>query len=662
MNLINNINYSNESILNAIIESTADGILVVSKDGHILKTNKKFKLLWNISDSILETNDDEKIIASVLEQLSEPKLFLKNVKELYSQPEKESSDILNFIDGRVFERYSAPYKMDGEILGRVWSFRDISTQKQTEETLNHERIVLRTIIDNLPDAIYAKDIKFRKTLANKADLNNMGCISEAEAIGKTDFEFFSVESATVAYNDDKSIIETGQPVIDREEDLIDKNGRRNWILTTKIPLKDKNGNISGIIGVGRNITNRKKNELIRETLYEISESVLTTFDMPMLYKKIHHAVANLMPAKNFFIALFDENKNVLSFPYMVDEYDEPYDPKPLGKGLTEYVIRTGKPILIDAKKDMELCEAGEVELIGTPATIWLGVPLKENDRVTGVIVLQDYDNPKAYGNDELQLLVFISEQIALAIARKKNAEEVQKYVAELNELNQTKDKFFSIIAHDLKNPFVTLLGFSEILLSEYKELQSDEVLYFINEMKNTADLSFNLLQNLLQWSRSQTGKIEFHPSNINLFKIVQQNILLVNKAAEKKGISLFNNVIEELNLYADEDMLNTIIRNLLTNAIKFTNTNGIISVESKINKSMVEIYIKDSGVGMDEETVAKLFRLESTQSTTGTNNETGTGLGLILCKEFVEKHDGKIWVNSEVGKGSTFCFSIPLKE
>ena len=662
MNLINNINYSNESILNAIIESTADGILVVSKDGRILKTNKKFKILWNISDSVLETNNDEKIIASILEQLSEPELFLKNINELYSKPEKESSDILNFVDGRVFERYSAPYKMDGEILGRVWSFRDITKQKQTEETLNHERIVLRTIIDNLPDAIYAKDLKFRKTLANKADLQNMDCISEDEAIGKTDFEFFSVESATVAYNDDKSIIETGQPVIDREEDLIDKNGRRNWILTTKIPLKDKNGNISGIIGVGRNITKRKKNELIRETLYEISESVLTTFDMPMLYKKIHHAVANLMPAKNFFIALFDENKNVLSFPYMVDEYDEPYDPKPLGKGLTEYVIRTGKPVLIDAKKDMELCEAGEVELIGTPATIWLGVPLKDNDRVTGVIVLQDYDNPKAYGNDELQLLVFISEQIALAIARKKNAEEVQKYVAELNELNQTKDKFFSIIAHDLKNPFVTLLGFSEILLSEYKELQSDEVLYFINEMKNTADLSFNLLQNLLQWSRSQTGRIEFHPTQLNLHSLVEQNIMLLIKSAEKKNISLLNNVQSNALVQADEDMLNTVIRNLLTNAIKFTNVNGEISVESNVNDEIVEVKIKDSGVGMDEETVAKLFRLESTHSTTGTNNETGTGLGLILCKEFVEKHNGKIWVNSEVGKGSTFCFSIPLKE
>jgi PAS domain S-box-containing protein len=472
MNLNNDNDSSVVSLLNAIIESTTDGILVVSEDGRVLKANSKFKELWNISDAIFATDDDSKMIDSILSQLNQPELFLKKVRELYRQPEEESFDVLKFKDGKIFERYSVPYKMGSKILGCVWSFRDVTKQKQTEEILKSERIVLRTIIDNLPDAIYTKDLNFKKTLSNRADLKNMGCTTEADALGKTDFDFFSNESASVAYIDDKRIVETGKSVIDREQNLIDKEGNRNWILTTKIPLLDKSGKISGIVGVGRNITKRRKNELIREALYEISESVLTTVDMTMLYKKIHHAVGNLMPAKNFIIALYDKNKNTLSFPYMVDEYDEPYAPKQLGKGLTEYIIRTG-----------------------TPAEIWLGVPLIDNGMVSGVIVLQDYKNPAAYGKDELQLLVFISEQIALAIARKKNAEAVQNYVAELNELNQTKDKFFSIIAHDLKNPFVTLLGFSEILLSEYKELQSDEVLFFINVMKNTADLSFNLLQN-----------------------------------------------------------------------------------------------------------------------------------------------------------------------
>ncbi len=658
----NNNKQSDLSMLDSIIESTSDGILVVSTNGEVLKANSKFKQLWNISDAIFETYNDEKIIFSILDQLDQPELFLKKVHELYNQSNDESTDVLKFKDGRIYERYSAPYKIEENIIGRVWSFKDVTKQKVTEEKLLNERLLFRTIIDILPDAIYVKDLELKKRLANRADLKNIGCTTEEEVIGKTDFDFFTHEYASSFYKDDKSIIETGNPVLDREESFLDSEGRRNWLLTTKIPLLDKDGNISGIVGVGRNITKRKKNELIREALYEISESVLTTTDIKMLYQKIHLAVGKLMPADNFIIAHYDDEKKILSFPYMVDEYDEQYAPKQLGKGLTEYVLRTGKPVLVDAQKDLELCEAGEVELVGTPSEIWLGVPLKDDDKVSGVIVLQDYKNPNAYSKDEMQLLVFISEQIALAIARKRNAEERQRYLAELNELNQSKDKFFSIIAHDLKNPFITLLGFSEILLSDYKDLQSDEVLFFINEMKETADLSFNLLQNLLQWSRSQTGKIEFQPQILNLLSIVEQNVLLVKKSAEKKSILLTNKVISNLEVNADEDMLNTIIRNLLTNAIKFTPRNGQISVEFCINSDSVELRIKDSGVGMSEETVSKLFSLKSTQSSFGTENESGTGLGLILCNEFVEKHGGKILVKSELGKGSTFSFSLPVTQ
>lgn len=648
------------SLLNAIIESTADGILVVANDGHVIMTNRKFRELWNIPDSVFKTNDDDKLIASILDQLVQPDLFLKKVRELYMHPEDESLDILKFKDGRVYERYSSPYRMDSNILGRVWSFRDITMQMQTQEKLNKERILFRTIFDHLPDAIYVKDLKFRKTLTNNADLKNMGCVKEEEVLGKTDFDFFDNQSAVAFYNDDKSVVETGIPVFNREESFVDKDGHRNWLLTTKIPFVDNDGNISGIIGVGRNITIRKRNELIREALYQISESVLITRDMNTLYKKIHNAVSNLMPVKNFFIALYDEKQKLLSFPYMVDEFDAPYPPKPLGKGLTEYVLRIGKPVLVDAQLNLELRKTGEVELIGTPTVIWLGVPLKVADKIFGVIVVQDYDNPKAYGNDEMQILGFISEQIAQAIARKRDADAIEKYVAELNELNQTKDKFFSIIAHDLKNPFVTLLGFSEILLSDFKELQNDEILFYINEMKKSADLSFNLLQNLLQWSRSQTGRIEYHPQLLDLKNIVQENVALVLKSAEKKNINLVLNIKVELIINADQDMINTIIRNLLTNAIKFTHKNGIICIDAISKNGFVELCIKDSGIGMNNETIDKLFRLDVSLSTSGTENETGTGLGLILCKEFVEKHGGKIWATSELGKGSTFFISLPI--
>ncbi|MFA7289487.1 MAG: PAS domain-containing protein, partial [Melioribacteraceae bacterium] len=271
-----------------------------------------------------------------------------------------------------------------------------------EEAILHERILLRTVIDNIPDAIYAKDLECRKTLANKTDLENMKCNSEAEALGKTDYDYFPKEVADAFFKDDQEIIKTGKPVLSREEYFFDSNGVKNWLLTSKAPLKNPEGNIIGLIGIGHNITHRKKSELIREVLYDISESALSSQDINALYKKIHEEISKLMSGKNFYIAIYDEKNDEISFPYMVDEYDDAYDPKKPGKGLTEYVLRSGEAKLIDIEIDMKLRESGEVELIGTPTEIWLGVPLKLYGKTFGAIVVQDYHDPNAFKEEELQ--------------------------------------------------------------------------------------------------------------------------------------------------------------------------------------------------------------------------------------------------------------------
>lgn len=230
----------------------------------------------------------------------------------------------------------------------------------------------------------------------------------------------------------------------------------------------------------------------------------------------------------------------------------------------------------------------------------------------------------------------------------------------LNQLNTTKDKFFSIIAHDLKNPFITILGFTDLLLSDYSELSDEEKKHYIGEMKKSAEVSHNLLQNLLLWSRAQTGCIEFNPQKLELLQIVDKNFLLLKAAAEKKQIILLRGIPPELYVNADEEMLNTVLRNLLTNAIKFTNKAGVVSVNAFTKDNFVEVSVVDSGVGMDQNTIENLFRLDAARSTNGTDNEAGTGLGLILCKEFVEKHGAKIWVESELGKGSLFKFTLSI--
>ncbi|MBA4405982.1 hypothetical protein C0389_01780 [bacterium] len=412
----------------------------------------------------------------------------------------------------------------------------------------------------------------------------------------------------------------------------------------------------------RDITQRKRSEKIRQSLFEISEIAYTASDMDSMYKSIHKEIATLMNVKNIYLALYDDKTDMVSFPYFVDEYDPPQMSKRLGKGLTEYILRKGEAELIDAQQDLELRKAGEVELIGAPAAIWLGVPLKLAGKTIGVIVVQDYENEKAYGEEEKQILIFVSEQIAQVIERKRSSEAIKKYTEELKQLNATKDKFFSIIAHDLKNPFITLLGFSDLLISDFGEFTDEEKIYYITEMKKSAEISHNLLQNLLLWSRAQTGRVEFNPLKLDLHKIVSDNIELLNPTAERKQIKLTSDIVPNTFIFADEDMLNTIIRNLVTNAIKFTNKDGKIKINCVQRADDVMICISDNGVGMNDKVKANLFRLDVSQTTFGTDNEAGTGLGLILCKEFVEKHGHKIWVESEVGKGSKFIFTLPYSE
>jgi PAS domain S-box-containing protein len=249
------------------------------------------------------------------------------------------------------------------------------------------------------------------------------------------------------------------------------------------------------------------------------------------------------------------------------------------------------------------------------------------------------------------------EPLLLSIFRditpRKDTEE------KLKELLASKDKFFSIIAHDLKSPFQGLIGFSNILRDDYKNLTPEEIREFSGNISKSANSLLNLLQNLLEWSRMQTGKMDFNPQRTDIYWEIKnaENILVGN--AVKKGIKINNFVPEGTFVTADRNMVDSICQNLLTNAIKFTKSGGEITFTSEAEGDFIKTTVSDTGVGIREEDLEKLFRIDVSHTTKGTANEKGTGLGLLLLKDMVEKHSGRIWVESVYGRGSRFMFTLP---
>jgi len=266
---------------------------------------------------------------------------------------------------------------------------------------------------------------------------------------------------------------------------------------------------------------------------------------------------------------------------------------------------------------------------------------------------------------------FIQKQKANTILTEQK-EEIQSQAEELDirngklrDLNATKDKFFSIISHDLKNPFNTLLGMSNLLLDEDQDYNEQQRKEFLQHINDSSSKTYKLLENLLTWSNSQTGMINYVPEKIKLKPLIDELVLLFKESSEIKDIKIMLAVEKSSNVFGDRNMLDATLRNLISNAIKFTPKGGEISIKAEAYEKeslFTKIVIQDTGIGISKEKQAKLFNISEEVITKGTEDETGTGLGLILCKEFVEKQGGTIWIESEEGKGTSVYFTIPNKK
>jgi signal transduction histidine kinase len=245
------------------------------------------------------------------------------------------------------------------------------------------------------------------------------------------------------------------------------------------------------------------------------------------------------------------------------------------------------------------------------------------------------------------------------LENQKNEAIIKETVTELTKLNQAKDKFFSILAHDLKSPLNGIVGFSNLLYTELGNLTPAEISKYAGHIRSAADTTYKLLVNMLEWASFKRGVMTFNPTPCSLETVIRETIGELALTAQQKQISITSAQSQYPVAFADADMVKSILRNLISNSIKFSNINGSIDITATENGKKILVTVKDNGVGMTSETLNALFKSRFNNSTLGTFNEEGTGLGLMICKEFIEKHCGKLKVESEPGKGSSFTFTLP---
>lgn len=854
------------SLLQATLNSTTEGILVVDNSGKITSFNNQFRALFNIPEHILESANDSEALRYVLDQIKDPDQFIGKIKFLYNHPEQESFDTLELKNGRFLERNSCPQFLDGKPIGRVWSFKNVTLRKKVESQLQ----LMAHAIKSINECISITDNNNKLIFVNEAFLKQYG-YTEDELIGN---DISIVRSDKI----DPGIVEQILSISLEKSWQGEVWGKRKdgtdfpvFLSTTTV--KNEHGDIIGIVGVSIDITGRlqaekdlKESEERYHSFFDGSPDAVFLADIETgiiidanqaasrLLKRPPDEIKGMDQTRihppeddNHSRKVFKEDteKALRSEPKATENYVFTSDGEKIPVEVLASLIHIkGKPILqgvfrdISARKNAEqalqeseqryrqlienqgegvtIVDTDENFIFANPAAEWIfevqpgglinrnlrefvlpeqfeiirlesqkrakneksiyeidiitsngvlknilvtatpqknsqgkyvgtfgvlrditdqknaekllreseqkyrnlieimpdGVyrstpdgkflevnpamvrilgyeskeelmaidiktqlyfdpadresfSLKMNDEELDVYPLKKKDGSTVYVEDHGWWVknekgeVIFHEGISRDVTERKMAEfQLQKYSQELEQLNATKDKFFSIIAHDLRSPFNSITGLSELIKKEARFMDVENIEQFAGVIHSTSANTFKLLENLLEWASIQQSKIAFQPESLILRKIVGEVIDLSFEKATRKKIEVNNNIPKGLIIIADKNMLKTVLRNLLSNALKFTPANGQVKIRTILKDNDIEIQVIDNGVGIKAEDREKIFKIGSNYSQRGTENEKGTGIGLMLCKEFVEKHGGKIWVESEEGKGSTFAFTI----
>lgn len=530
-----------------------------------------------------------------------------------------------------------------------------------------------TLLEGLPIGVYRTSPDGRVLMANPALLRMLGYVSLAELASRDLSQEFEPEYLRSEF---RQTLEREGEVIGLESTWKRKDGSSFYARENARAIRDESGAILYFEGTVEDVTSRRRVEEECRALLEIVQGLNATYDLDELFSLIHRAVGRVLYAENFLIALYNPETEFLHFEFFVDKYDPPPPPRPLGKGLTGYVLNNDLPLLLSQEEQRQMAEKGLVEVVGTFSASWLGVPLRTPNGAIGVLVVQHYEETHAYAEGDVEFITSVAGQVAVAIERRRaevalrrSEAELKRFAAKLESSNRELQDFASVASHDLQEPLRKIQAFGDRLKTKHGDALGEGGRDYLERMQNAAGRMQTLINDLLTFSRVTTKAQPF--VKVDLTEVAAGVVSDLEARVERSGGRV--EMGEMLTLDADPLQMRQLLQNLIGNALKFHKPDGPplvkvwceraasgVDVEGVVGGDLCRILVEDNGIGFDEKYLDRIFTVF--QRLHGRHAYEGTGVGLAVVRRIAERHGGSVTATSEPGRGSTFVVTLPVNQ
>jgi len=547
--------------------------------------------------------------------------------------------------------------LEDKIIGYRGVMLDLTKQKEYENQIIREKAFLEHIYNSTPTAIAITNSSGKVSMINREFTNLFGYSSE-EAIDYNINDLVVPDDLKEEASGIDDLAAANQKEV-RQTIRKDKFGNKIHVSLIATSIVIHNENVA-YLGIYRDITNERKNLLLQEILFNISTAALQQSDIKEIYRTIVQELSKLWDIQNFYIALYDRKSETFTLPFFTDEKDS-FEEIPKEKTITGWVIHENKSVLLKENDLKILEEEGKIDLVGTQCKVWMGVPLRVENDIIGVMCLQDYNDGNKFTQDDLFIMDFIANQIALAIQRRMMLDNLIHARQNAEEAAQAKQLFMSTMSHEIRTPLNEVIGITNLLLQgNPREDQMD----YVKTLKFSGNHLLTLVNDVLDYNKMESGKIVFEQVQFNLNNFLDDIVRSYSFRSQAKRLSFEMKKSSELpvEVVGDSIRLNQILSNLLSNALKFTSKGGIIISIMELartgNQTKIEFSVSDTGIGIPKDKHSAIFDSFSQAASDTTRQFGGTGLGLAICKKLIEMQGGTISLESEPGKGSTFSFEI----